>query len=641
MKPPGTRARFPLIVLMLVAVGIAGFVGFRQLHPVAFPEYAIDLQVTPEQAADRSTEYLRDVVGVDVSGYSRTTVWGDNPARAYLEQEFGVERTAAIGREVGLWGFVTRYVDPEETEDIRVQMAPDGRVMAYQRLIDDDEPGARLKRDQALEIAEAARRDLVLLRGDWQLIDSSKTDQSARRDWTFTWKCTDLPLVTTRPDGRDLGAIVVQVTVHGDHGDLVFPSVRPAPGWAQDHDRVNATKQFVSDIDWFVGFYALIPVALIVCLYFWGQRGLQWRTVLVLALVAGLVQALDVVNQLPIAMFQYDESTSWLAFLASRIGESAFGSMWEILLFGLAGEALYRRCFPRHLTLRASFGWRGLMTRSAAVALSVGTLVGILNGAFQTVYYILGAPVGFWSPVNTRYYDVVNALVPWLQPLPDAYDAPAREDFHYRLFAIPLLYLFFVLVLRRERLSLWLAIVPTAFVWGFAHTNYPHEPFYARGLEIGLVGIVAGWLMVRYGILAALAAHFTFDALSGAYSIENAGSVWVSLLAYGIVAIPLAVATVAVIRARVRGGFVEEAGLLNEELSRRLAESLAVEPRPSFARAGVRRVSQAIGRAIGQRQAAVPSLGRVAVMPITQPSLGPAGDPTVQTSPAQDRRPAA
>src|SRR5208283_2180080 len=61
------------------------------------------------------------------------------------------------------------------------------------------------------------------------------------------------------------------------------------------------------------------------------------------------------------------------------------------------------------------------------------------------------------------------------------------------LFAIP-----FVARLARYR---WIAVVVPAFLWGFLHSNYPQEPAYIRGIEVGLIGVVATLIW-----------HYTVDA---------------------------------------------------------------------------------------------------------------------------------
>jgi len=80
---------------------------------------------------------------------------------------------------------------------------------------------------------------------------------------------------------------------------------------------------------------------------------------------------------------------------------------------------------------------------------------------------------------------------------------PAR-NFFFVFFAIPFL--------QKLTKSNVVAVVLPAFSWGFLHTAYPNEPPYIRGLEVGLIGVVAGIVMLRWGILATLVWHYTVDA---------------------------------------------------------------------------------------------------------------------------------
>jgi len=46
----------------------------------------------------------------------------------------------------------------------------------------------------------------------------------------------------------------------------------------------------------------------------------------------------------------------------------------------------------------------------------------------------------------------------------------------------------------------------------FLHSNYPQNPVHPRN-RIGIIGIVAGMVMLRWGIIATLIWHYTVDAL--------------------------------------------------------------------------------------------------------------------------------
>jgi hypothetical protein len=99
-------------------------------------------------------------------------------------------------------------------------------------------------------------------------------------------------------------------------------------------------------------------------------------------------------------------------------------------------------------------------------------------------------------------------------------------------------------------------IVP-AFLWGFLHSNYPQEPAYIRGIEIGLIGIVAGLVMLRWGILATLIWHYTVDAsLVGLFLIRS-NSLYFKISGAVVAAAALAPLAFSGISYLVRGRFAE------------------------------------------------------------------------------------
>src|SRR5256886_14611615 len=115
---------------------------------------------------------------------------------------------------------------------------------------------------------------------------------------------------------------------------------------------------------------------------------------------------------------------------------------------------------------------------------------------------------------RSNYSDSVNTAFPWISGVAIGLLASMNEEFTFRLFAIP----FFTRYTR----SRWIAVIVPAFLWGFLHSNYPQEPAYIRGVEVGLIGIVAGIVMLRYGILSTLIWHYTVDAsLVGLFLVRS------------------------------------------------------------------------------------------------------------------------
>jgi len=99
-------------------------------------------------------------------------------------------------------------------------------------------------------------------------------------------------------------------------------------------------------------------------------------------------------------------------------------------------------------------------------------------GYVVVFYVVVQRYFGAWAPQEINYQDSVNTLAPWLAGAAIGLLASTNEEFTFRLFAIP----FF----QRLTGSRWIAVILPAFMWSFLHSNYPQEPPYIRGIEIGL-----------------------------------------------------------------------------------------------------------------------------------------------------------
>ena len=228
-----------------------------------------------------------------------------------------------------------------------------------------------------------------------------------------------------------------------------------------------------------------------------------------------------------------------------------------LTLLTAAAEPLYREYFGSQISLGNVFTIRGLHTKSFLRGSVLGiTLTGIFV-AYQIAFYMVAYEFGAWSPADVPYDDLLNTRFPWLFVLFSGFFPAVSEEFLFRMFAIP----FFKKLVRVT----WLALVLAGFIWGFGHAGYPQQPFWIRGVEVGIAGVILGLVMLRWGILPTLVWHYSTDAMYAALLLLRSQSLYFRLSGFasaGIVVLPVAFALFEYVR---RGGFDPEGGLTNKE----------------------------------------------------------------------------
>jgi membrane protease YdiL (CAAX protease family) len=167
--------------------------------------------------------------------------------------------------------------------------------------------------------------------------------------------------------------------------------------------------------------------------------------------------------------------------------------------------------------------------------------------AYENVFYIIANSLGAWAPREVNYSDLLSTVFPWVYVLFFGWFPAISEEFISRMFSIP----FFEKILRTRAG----AIVIAAVIWGFGHAAYPNQPFWIRGLEVGLAGVIFGLVFLRFGIAAVVITHFSVDALYSAFVMIRSESLYYQLtgsLSAGIFGVVFLGMLVAYIR---RGGF--------------------------------------------------------------------------------------
>ena len=547
--------RFLLACLLTFLVGIAVV---SLLFHRAFPEASIGFKVDRGEARVLAEQFLAGQ-GLSIEGDRFAGIFeADDDSKVYLERTLGLEAANEAYRDpVKLWRWQLRWFRPLRKAEVRVAVSAQGEVVGFRREIEESAPGARLESGEARALAETflAKHSGLPLSG-LDFIETSAIERPNRRDHSFTWERR----------GRTFGAatIRVQVDLSGNEVRVFRQYLRVPEAWLNDYKGLRSQNEAAGLVATFL--YALTGIgALIMIIRFARWNDIPWPTISIFAAIGAGLTFFNGLNSLPLAFYEYETTQSWGAFLGNTVVGAFMGGLgvaiW-IALFGAAGEPLYRRELPRLPSLSRFLGRRALGTKSFFRSLILGYSLVAAFMAYQCVFYVVAAHFGAWAPAETPYSNLLNTQFPWITVLLIGFLPSVTEEFSNRMFSIPFYRRLFPR--RWPVLSRWLAILLAGFVWGFLHASYPNQPFWIRGVEVGVAGVVIGLLMYRFGIFPLLIWHYSVDAIYTSLLLLKSGKSYLVIsgaLAAGLLLLPLVTSIVLYLRRR---GFTPEDDLTNE-----------------------------------------------------------------------------
>jgi membrane protease YdiL (CAAX protease family) len=545
------------LLLWLVAAVAGGLFAFKYFF-AAFPEAAVNFQVPRAEAVARARQFVTDL-GENVSGYQSSIVFSvadgkeERYAKTYLERELGLEQANRLmAGELSIWYWEVRFFRPLQKEEFRLHVSTAGKITGYEHIIEEARAGGKLERAAA---ETSARQFLTTRYGaaleNWEFlsVEANSTQRPKRLDWSFTWekrgfRAKDAPYR-------------MRVTLQGDRIGSVEEYLQVPEAWQRGFQKLRSSNEFY-------GLVAIVPYLLLFGSAIWlaisltrcGQT--RWGGAIKLGLVVAVLLFLMQVNEWPLLRAGYDTKDSYGSFIAMRIVGAILFAVLSALTVALilpAAEPLYRVTQPGRLRLSAALTLRGLRTKEFFNSAFVGLCLAAAHIGFVVAFYLYGRRFGVWAPQELNYSDTINTAFPWISGVAIGLLAATSEEFLFRLFAIPFL--------ERLTKSRWIAVILPAFAWSFLHSTYPQEPGYIRGIEVGIIGIVAGLVMLRWGILATLIWHYTVDALLIGLLLIRSDSLYFKLsgVVVGAAAVaPLAFAGVSYL---LRRGFEADETLLN------------------------------------------------------------------------------
>jgi membrane protease YdiL (CAAX protease family) len=545
-----TSPEYKIIAVAVVVMAVSLGVGVKYFWRV-FPEAAIEFRVNRDDSEPLARRFLAER-GIRLEGYRHAAVFRyDDDTKVYLERSQGLERMNGLTRgPVRLWRWSHRWFRPQQQEEFRVDVTPAGEVAGFAHEIPEATPGANLDAAPARAMAEefvheVMKRDLA----DLEFVEGETEKRPARTDHSFTWKQKSVNL------GE--GSLRIEVDIGGDQVAGYQEFIKIPEQWSRDYQKLrarNVSAQMVAEVVWIL----LCAAMLIILVQRLRDRDVPVKLSLGFGMVAAVLLFLGRLNTFPLEQFDYRTTDSYSSFITGYVRDGLLSSLGLgalIFLLVASSEPVYRQSYPQLISLRRYLSWQGLRSRSFFMANVIGIGLTFFFFAYQTLFYLAAEKFGAWAPADVPFSNLINTRIPWVSVLFIGFLPAVSEELQFRAFAIPFL--------KRILRSGPVALVLAAFIWGFLHAAYPNQPFFIRGVEVGLGGVVMGLIMLRFGILATLIWHYSVDALYTAFVLLRSPNHYLMVsgaLTAGIMLIPLMVSLVAYWRT---GRFADESTLTN------------------------------------------------------------------------------
>ncbi|MGA7616371.1 MAG: type II CAAX endopeptidase family protein [Thermoanaerobaculia bacterium] len=558
------RTDFRFLAITLALLLLAGWFGIRYFAD-AFPEASIEFKVGRGESMTIAQKLLHDL-GLARSGKvpwkTASQFESDDLSKIFLERELGLRRANQLMKgPVSVWYWTDRWFRPLQKEEMIVRVSPGGRVVGFQHARPEDaalpsvtEAAARAMGERFLDRVGVAREGI-------DLVSISRRDLPHRTQWILTWHSRSLHPASAPYRYR--------VTVDGNTIGAYGEGLKVPDAWERDYRNLRSKNNAAGMIDTI--FLALTFIAALVVFIVRLRRGdVAIRFVIAVGITCAVLVTAVGLNSFPSALAGYDTTSSYPAFVAGHVFSSALQGVFMAFLLMVivgAGEPLYRERFPLKLAIPRLFRPKALRSKRVFKGFVLGYALVAIFLAYQVAFYMIADRLGAWSPADIPYDEILNTAFPWVAVLFIGFFPALSEEFISRAFSIP----FFEKVFR----SRLFAIVLAGFIWGFGHATYPNQPFYIRGLEVGIAGVFMGLILFRFGLLPLLVWHYTVDALYTALVLFRSGNLYYILSAAAAALIFLFPLLVSIVLYFVKGGFEPD-----EELDNRAIGTAPAPPPP-------------------------------------------------------------
>jgi len=538
--------------ILIAVLGVLGAIVFFWQFPSYAPQASLDMKLTRPEVIDQSRSFLKEMgYNADALDADATMIF-DAGISIYLEYELGLVEAHNVLRADTLsthnWQVyffdrsLPRSLMPDRYD---VWVTPTGNILGFQHHLADSLAIESLEEEEARKLAEnfLDKRGVTLSR--YALQNSNTTQHPNRTDYYFRWARSDsvfgmVPKVWARVHGNKIGAF---------QHNLQEPEEAQQAG-----SSIQTVVQFIVTAASIATFFLLIfVISLFLKKYHEGEVGTK-TALIVFGVLFGLILAeyllhftvlgwgvtMGDVNRFntrlivfTVTVFIVQAFLAAMVFAAWSVGESSGRRGWTKVLLNAIDGLLQGKPFTTDFA------------NSAVLGYSFGFIIlGIIYGTVT----IVSASINFGAFTIPSLSGVPESYFPSLSSIFLALRIAILSEIVFRLF--------FITWLREKTNKVWPGILISSLLWtliAFTLWDFPigYISFQWLFPTYFLISVAFGLILVRCGLLTTIFANFVVLAFTFSIPMLVSSAPFFetqSLLFYGFMAVPLAIAVVGYIK---------------------------------------------------------------------------------------------
>ncbi len=509
-------------IVFFVLTILSFFIWFKLSYPqLAF----VDFSINRSEALTIARDYIRKEDPTIDQFKSAIVFTLEKQSNQYLQKTLGFTglKEFVKDNDFDMFFWLIRFFKESQKEEYRLTVSSaTGEVTSLSHTIDETASRPTISQEEAKEKAKTFLQNKFHIDFEKYAISTdAKNSLDNRVDYSFTWRKNGIEIPWSKEKNSGIGKLVTGVTVSGNDILSFAKNTFIVPDqFNRDLGIRRNTGQNLSTLMRII--YTILFAGAVFFVVVRRNHLAMHNTkkfYLGIATIAFLLSIASEFNQFQVILFDYPTTSSFIDYLGRHFVHVTIDALLysiALLMPSLSGELLQFEIFKN--TRGGSFLHyiqSTFLSRSVTQLIFIGYFACVILLAMQSILIKFGQNyLGVWVEYDWMTH-LSTGYLPFLTAFTIGYMASFYEETMYRLFAISWGKKIFG--------SIFVAVLLSSLIWGFAHSSYPVYPMWFRGIEVACLGIFLSFIYLRFGIIPVIVTHYLFDAFwtNASYLLGN------------------------------------------------------------------------------------------------------------------------